>query len=161
MRTSKNIIRLNTSHVEEWIALRVNLYGDMAETVNRNEIDGLLSKSSLNPQTALVLGWSTEGHLEALLEMDIRTDHVPGSSFGLPVGYLEGIYVTPAFRRQGIATKLFSEAEKWCKDNRIAQIGSDALIDNEIGLEVHAKLGFSEVERSVHFIKSEGENNGN
>ena len=154
MRNSKNIIRLNTSHVEEWIALRVNLYGDMAETVNRNEIDGLLSKSSLNPQKALVLGWSIKGHLEGLLEMDIRTDYVPGSNFGSAVGYLEGIYVTPTLRRQGIATKLFSEAEQWCKDNGISQIGSDAVIGNEIGLKVHAKLGFSEVERSVHFIKS-------
>ena len=110
MRNSNNIIQLDASHAKEWMTLRINLYGDMAENVNRNKIDGLLSKSSLNPQKALVLGWSTEGHLEALQEMDIRTDHVPGSNFGSPVGYLEGIYVTPAFRRQGIATKLFSEA---------------------------------------------------
>ena len=154
MSNSKNIIRLDTSHIEEWMALRVRLYGEMTDNKNRNEVDGLLTKSSLNPEKALVLGWNIKGRLQGFLEMDIRIDYVPGSNFGSSVGYLEGIYVTPSLRRQGIATKLFSEAENWCKDNGISQIGSDAVIGNEIGLTVHAKLGFSEVERSVHFIKS-------
>jgi len=45
--------------------------------------------------------------------------------------YLLDIYIKPEFRRQGIASKLFEEYEKYCKDNGMNVIVGLVLMSNK------------------------------
>ncbi|MCX6216631.1 aminoglycoside 6'-N-acetyltransferase [Spirosoma sp.] len=88
----------------------------------------------------------------AFILISIRHDYVEGSAES-PVGYIEGIYVRPAYRKQGIANKLIRVAEDWAKQKGLTQLGSDTEITNSSSIDFHRNAGFKEVERIVCFIK--------
>lgn len=71
-----------------------------------------------------------------------------------PVAYLEGWYVDPDVRRQGVGTALVRAAEEWARAQGLVEFASDALIDNETSHRAHRALGFAEVERIVCFRRS-------
>jgi aminoglycoside 6'-N-acetyltransferase I len=70
-----------------------------------------------------------------------------------PVPFLEGIWVNPQFRQQGAGRRLVAYIEGFVKGRGFTEIGSDALIDNRVSHEAHARWGFSETERVVCFRK--------
>jgi aminoglycoside 6'-N-acetyltransferase I len=70
-----------------------------------------------------------------------------------PVAFLEGLYVAPAFRRQGIAALLVDQAQQWARERGCTELASDALLDNSASQEMHKALGFTETERVVYFRK--------
>jgi aminoglycoside 6'-N-acetyltransferase I len=70
-----------------------------------------------------------------------------------PVGWLEGIYILPAFRRHGIARRLVTAAEEWTRARGLGELGSDADFDNLISRLGHAHWGFEETGRAVRFRK--------
>jgi aminoglycoside 6'-N-acetyltransferase I len=91
---------------------------------------------------------SLGGFLEAS-----QRKYAEGCSTG-PVGYIEGWYVDPDLRRQGIGRQLICEAESWAVAKGLREIASDCDLDNLISLSAHQALGYEEVERLIHFRKS-------
>lgn len=85
------------------------------------------------------------------VELSVRP-YVPGAR-SLPAPHVEGWYVEPAFRSQGIGRRLIVAAEKWAIRNGHSQLGSDALLENTGGAAAHRALGFQEVERVCFFVK--------
>ena len=73
---------------------------------------------------------------------------------GAPVAYLEGWYVDPDVRRDGLGSRLLRAAEAWARANDFAEMASDAELHNETSLTAHSALGFEEVERQVCFRKT-------
>jgi aminoglycoside 6'-N-acetyltransferase I len=71
-----------------------------------------------------------------------------------PVAFLEGWYVDPDLRRQGVGRALVAAVEAWARANGLQEFASDALIDNDVSHQAHGRLGFQEVERIVCFRKS-------
>jgi len=86
------------------------------------------------------------------IQLSIRNDYVEGSDSS-PVAYIEGIYVDPAFRQQGIASQLLEAAEQWAREKAVTQIASDTEIGNQLSILFHEKAGFVEAGRLVCFIK--------
>jgi aminoglycoside 6'-N-acetyltransferase I len=70
------------------------------------------------------------------------------------VAYLEGWYVVPTARRQGIGRALVAAAEAWALTQGCTEFGSDALIDNESSAAAHRALGFVETVQIRCFRKS-------
>ena len=60
------------------------------------------------------------------------------------VAYLEGWYVVPAARRQGVGAALVRAAEDWARSQGCTEFASDALIDNAVSAAAHRALGFQE-----------------
>jgi aminoglycoside 6'-N-acetyltransferase I len=61
------------------------------------------------------------------------------------VGYLEGWYVEPSARRQGIGRALVTAAERWAQSLGCREFASDAEAANELSALAHRALGFGEV----------------
>jgi aminoglycoside 6'-N-acetyltransferase I len=91
-------------------------------------------------------------NLFAFVHLSLRTDHVEGCSTS-PVVYVEGLFVEPLFRKQGVGKALLRKAEEWGKDNNCSEIASDAEIQNIESLAFHKSIGFKEVNRIVCFSK--------
>ncbi len=82
----------------------------------------------------------------------LRNDYVEGTESS-PVGYLEGIFVQEAFRKQGFAKQLLCACEKWAKDMGCTEFASDCELDNYGSLQFHIAMGFAEANRIICFKK--------
>jgi aminoglycoside 6'-N-acetyltransferase I len=54
-----------------------------------------------------------------------------------PVGFLEGWYVVPSHRRQGIGRALVAAAEAWALAKGCREFASDALVETRVSAEAH------------------------
>jgi|SRR5271165_346049 len=71
-----------------------------------------------------------------------------------PVGFIEGWYVDPAFRGQGIGRALMRAAEHWSLTSGYCEIASDTHLESSESQAAHLKAGFAEVERVVRYKKA-------
>lgn len=140
--------KAGSSDRDEWMGLRKALWPECPENRHELEIDQILSGSGI----VLVAESSSTG-LVGFAEISIRTDHVEGTTI-TPIPYLEGWYVTPTSRAQGIGKALIRSAEDFALQAGFIELASDAELNNHKSIEIHKHLGFREVEKTVHFIKS-------
>jgi aminoglycoside 6'-N-acetyltransferase I len=101
---------------------------------------------------AQFIAYSDLGEPLGLVEVALRSDYVNGTASS-PVGFLEGVYVDPAFRKQGIGALLVNTAEEWARKQGCREMASDALLANTASHAMHRALGFQETERVVYFRK--------
>lgn len=85
-------------------------------------------------------------------QCQLRSDYVEGTQTS-PVGYLEGIYVEPEYRRRGIAARLLDACEAWAAEQGCTEFASDAEISNRVSRSFHKSMGFTEAAEIVHFAK--------
>ena len=88
----------------------------------------------------------------AFAQCQLRHDYVEGTD-GSPVGYLEGVFVSEGYRKEGYAAELLSECEKWAKERGCTEFASDCELDNIDSLSFHMALGFEEANRIICFRK--------
>ena len=131
---------------QEWAALRFELWPDCSIERHALEVEQLSSSEGL------VVVAERGGELVGFAEASVRVDHVEGTR-SAPVPYLEGWYVRHAHRRQGVGRNLLLLVEQWAQACGYTELASDAEIENHLSIQLHKHLGFSEVGRSVHFLR--------
>jgi len=92
------------------------------------------------------------GRLVGFLELDFRK-YAPGCTSS-PVAFIEGWYVEPESRGQGVGRALIEAADAFARADGHHEIASDAEIENTQGIAAHRALGFDEIERVVDFRRS-------
>lgn len=102
-------------------------------------------------QTAVFVSERPEGGLSGFVEVGTRP-YCEGCETDHP-GFLEGWWVDPDARMQGIGAALVAAAEDWAREQGCTEMGSDTWLDNVDSQAAHAKLGYVEVERLVAFHK--------
>ena len=85
-------------------------------------------------------------------QCQLRHDYVEGTQSS-PVGYLEGIYISEDYRRQGCANKLLEKCQDWAGEQGCREFASDCEITNEASYRFHLKMGFAEANRIICFTK--------
>ncbi len=106
----------------------------------------------LNDPDAGIFTAKAMGETVAFAQCQLRRDYVEGCSTS-PVGYLEGIFVHEAHRKQGVAAALLRACETWAKEKGCTEFASDCELDNTDSLRFHESLGFTEANRIVCFTK--------
>lgn len=138
----------------EWTRLRSSLYSNP----DPQEIDDWFDAAE-NGGTALVgvavlVADRGDGSLAGFVEIGSR-NYADGCKTS-PVAYLEGWYVDPDVRRNGLGAQLLEAAETWALSHGFSEMASDTELGNGISLQAHLALGFDEVERQICFRKSLG-----
>lgn len=87
------------------------------------------------------------------IQLSLRTDYVEGTT-STPVVYIEGLYIDPLHRMEGIAHQLVKKAEAWGFEKNCTEIASDTGLTNTNSIEFHKSIGFKEVNRVVCFSKT-------
>jgi aminoglycoside 6'-N-acetyltransferase I len=132
-----------------WLDLRMALWSDASADEHR----GYMAISLSQPERYLQLMMYDDSRQPVgFIEASIRSDYVNGTESS-PVGFVEGVYVVPAWRRRGVARQLYDAIGDWAKARGCRELASDALIDNEVSQRAHRALGFRETERVVYFIR--------
>ena len=104
-----------------WQALRCELWPDGANDHAR-EI-AMFFAGTLPEPIAVLVAESDDGTIIAFAELSIRTD-LAGLE-NRPVGYVEGLYVIPGFRHQGVARQLLQASRSWARAQKCLAFASD------------------------------------
>ena len=105
----------------------------------------------MHPEAAIMLAYNAKEAV-GFAQCQLRHDYVEGTSTS-PVGYLEGLYVKEAFRKQGMARELTRACEEWAKEKGCREFASDCELENGESINMHLRLGFREANRVVCFTK--------
>jgi aminoglycoside 6'-N-acetyltransferase I len=105
------------------------------------EIEGYF-RGQLREPLEVLLAIDSRGHAVGFAELSIRS--YAEECVTDRVAYLEGWYVDPAARRQGVGRALVTAAEQWARAQGCIEFASDALLDNDVSAAAHAALGFEE-----------------
>ena len=121
--------------LDAWVGLRLMLWGGTRSTLETEARDILDSESD-----ACFLATTDSDKTIGFIEISIR------SATFHTYAYIEGWYVAPAHRRQGIGTSLLDHAEQWLLHSAVEAIFSDT--DQNIypdSIAAHAHSGYEPV----------------
>jgi aminoglycoside 6'-N-acetyltransferase I len=131
-----------------WLALRSALWphvtSDENEAEGRQYFAAAERSPGVMPEMVLVAVDENAGRVIGFAELSRRL-YAEGCSTS-PVAFLEGWYVAPDRRREGIGRALIGAAEEWGRSRGCSEFASDALADNAVSAAAHTALGFEEVE---------------
>jgi aminoglycoside 6'-N-acetyltransferase I len=131
----------------DWVRLREELWpGSLSDH------DAETKKYFEQPHSADIFVAEADGRLIGFLELDYRS-YAPGCRSS-PVPFIEGWYVVPARRGQGIGRALVAAAEAHARAAGHHEIASDTELENTTSIAAHRALGYEESERVMCFRKS-------
>lgn len=134
--------------LSEWFRLRKLLWDGLSDEEHRREMLDIYEHTDTQlVLVAEVSGGRLAGFLEASIRPfveDCHTDHV---------GYLEGWFVEPDFRRHGIGTRLVRDAELWAHRKGCVEMASDSEMGNNLSLHAHLRLGYAISSKLIHLRK--------
>jgi aminoglycoside 6'-N-acetyltransferase I len=113
------------------------------------EVDQLVVH--LPDERAVFVAARGDGRLGGFVEAGWRS-YAEGCD-GSPAPYVEAWYVDADLRRGGVGGALIAAVEEWARAHGASELASDALIENEVSIAAHKRLGFVELERVVCFRK--------
>lgn len=138
---------ITSSQNAAWLKLRMALWPDASAIEHQEDMDDQVSSPDKYVQ---FLVSSDSGQPIGLAEASVRVDYVNGTDSS-PVAFLEGLYVVPEARQQGVARALVAAVRAWALNRGCKELASDTSLDNVASQTAHSRLGFKETERVVYF----------
>lgn len=142
-----HIRRLREADQAEWLRMQLALWPEHTP----DELLPEMREIAANPETPVFAAERPDGGLGGFLEGGTRP-YADGCDTR-PVGYIEGWYVDPDLRGQGIGGELVRAMETWARERGLQEMASDTWLWNETSIRAHLRLGYVEAERLVHFTK--------
>jgi ribosomal protein S18 acetylase RimI-like enzyme len=65
------------------------------------------------------------------------------------IGHIGGVYVTPEYRRRGIAAVLMKEAFEWMKNREVEYVELNVVVQNAAGIAAWTALGFKPLQQHL------------
>jgi aminoglycoside 6'-N-acetyltransferase I len=145
-----SVRQMGQSDAPRWTALRTALLSNHSFLAHEKAILELLQRDDAWG----LIAETTSGETAGFCEIEIRP--YANGCLTQPVPFLEGIWVDPKFRRQGVGAQLIRHAEALLLARGFREFGSDVLAANQESLAAHAAWGFCETVRVVYFRKPIG-----
>ena len=142
-----NYCEITKQYLIGWIELGEALWPEHTKNEITESFNDILGNAK---ETAFICTYDKQ--IIGFINLSIRVDYVEGSSSS-PVGYIEGIYVLPEYRKRGISRKLVKMGEQWALKRNCTEFASDVELDNKNSQKFHERIGFKEANRIVHYIK--------
>ena len=143
-----NFCEISEDNFNEWLSMGVALW----PRHKRKGLEKVFRAELKSHKHKHFLAQNESGEYLGFINLALRSDYVQGSSSS-PVGYVEGIYVKPKYRKQGVAKELIKQAEKWAKKQGCKELGSDTELSNIDSQKFHKNLGFKKADVIVHYIR--------
>jgi len=141
------IRRYEPSDWDEWFRMNRALFPGMTVDDDVGEMQATLERTD----AAIFVLERPDGSLAGYVEAGERS--IVDGCLSSPVGYIEAWYVDPDVRLGGHGRALLQAAEDWARGRGCTEMGSDALIDNEVSHRAHERSGYVEVDRVVTYRK--------
>lgn len=125
-----------------WLKMRVALWPDGSEAEHGEEIEGFFNDQFPREPWAVLLAESIDGGVLGFAELSIRP-YAEGCRSNR-VAYLEGWFVVPEARNQGVGRALVMAAEQWGRAQGCTEFASDTHTENHASSAAHRAVGFAE-----------------
>jgi aminoglycoside 6'-N-acetyltransferase I len=132
--------------------LRHSLWPDSSVEEHAGELARLLAREPPSTLPTVILVAEAQGEIVGSAEAGLRS-HADGCDASRPVGYLEGWYVAPEWRRRKVGARLLAEAEAWARTQGCREMASDTWLNNVDSQSAHHALGFEVVDRCITYRK--------
>lgn len=142
------IIKASNENLDQLTELALALWPNNDYEFIKNEFVYIIGHLS----NRVYLAKSDEEYI-GFIHMSIRSGFVEGADTS-PVGYVEGIYVKPDFRKKGVAKELYDAGAEWVKSKKCTQIGADIGLYNDMCPDFYISMGFNEVNRIICYINN-------
>lgn len=140
------IVGVDRRHWQVWREMRDALYPGNSEDENaEKEMEILLASK----EWAIFIAEDAAGRPLGLLELSFR--NIVDGCLSSPVGYVEGIYVSPVARRLGLGRRLIGFAADFFAERGCREMALDSRLEDEAAQAFHRHMGFEETERIVQF----------
>jgi aminoglycoside 6'-N-acetyltransferase I len=126
---------------EVWATLRQELWPEESPSELSAEAAGFF-EGATRQLAQVLLAESSERGVIGFAELSLRPYAEECNT--TPVAFLEGWYVVPAARRQGVGRALVRAAEEWGRREGCREFASDTPIDNVASIAAHQALGFED-----------------
>jgi len=139
-------MRVRTAHPEDleaWLRRRLALWPDGSEAEHREEIRPYFRGERPRGPWAVLLAEGSGERILGFAEVSVRP-YAEGC-LGSKVAYLEGWYVVPEARGQGVGRALVAAAETWGREQGCRELASDTEPENDVSTAAHLALGFEDV----------------
>ena len=137
---------LNESMLGSWVNMRQELWPWATREQHLYEVKELIESGEF-------VAWAVWRGNEAIGFLELYVRPFANGCNSRPVPFLEGIWIEPAWRSNGIGRQLLNVAENWAKSKGHSEMGSDADLENINSHKAHLAWGFVETERVVYFRK--------
>jgi aminoglycoside 6'-N-acetyltransferase I len=137
---------LKTSDTEAWRFMRSLLWPDCTSERHITETHEYFSQGG---SLATFVAEDDDGRLCGFIEASLRPNAEGCTT--RPVGYIEGVFVHPEFRRRGIGRLLVAAVRQWAASRSCVEFASDCHTDNEASISFHQELGFQVAKQLIHF----------
>ncbi|WP_162832179.1 aminoglycoside 6'-N-acetyltransferase [Clostridium hydrogeniformans] len=142
------ILTSNIENLDHIVDMALQLWPDNTEEGLKEEFI-----EKLKSEKDQIFLYRIENEFAGFIHVAIRTDYVEGAGSS-PTGFIEGIFVKEEFRDKGIARDLVKKGELWAKSKGCREIGSDVEFHNKESYNFHKKIGYTEVNRIICFLKT-------
>jgi len=143
-------VRIANAHdIDLLVAMRNALWPD-EESSHRSELNKHFTGEHSHIDQVLL--YETEGG-DAVGFVELRVRNYAEGSEEHEVPFLEGWFVAPEHRRQGVGRALIAASEEWARARGFDELASNALLENTDSLAAHEAVGFEEIERTVNYLK--------
>lgn len=140
----------------EWSRMRTALWPETPAESHAEEIAAFLTGDLAGwlaglKAVAVFVAARPGGGLCGFVEASVRP--LADGCTTQPVGYVEGWYVDPDVRRQGVGRRMVEAAEAWAASQGCREMASDAHLENAPGIAAHKAMGFADEAPTVRFRK--------
>ncbi|MDD4904475.1 MAG: AAC(3) family N-acetyltransferase, partial [Candidatus Bipolaricaulis sp.] len=133
---------------EEWGRLRAALW----PCHRRDELEREMEEMPTRPdREGVFVAEFGKSALCGMVEASLRP-RAKGCSTS-PVGYIEGWYVDPAWRRRGVGRRLVEAAEAWARARGCTEMASDTTSDYPASAAAHRAVGYAATSTCLQFRK--------
>ena len=145
---SVNVRTVRPSDAQEWLRLRMALWPDADPDELSGDITLFLAEYPNSSQPTLEAAFvcpKLEGGLCGFIEVSIH-DSAPECETDR-IGYLEGWYVDPEWRGQGVGRALAERVEEWAREAGCLEMASDTTAEYPLSPKAHEGIGYQEAAR--------------
>ncbi|WP_192929745.1 GNAT family N-acetyltransferase [Alkaliphilus serpentinus] len=131
----------------EWLKLRYDLWPYHTLSELEDEMKEIFEEIDIKP----VFFAEDKGIIYGFIELSIR-DSAPGCLTNI-IGFIEGWYVKPEFRKLGKGKMLVEMGEQWAISKGCKEMASDTTERYPDSPVAHVALGYEEVSLPLHYKK--------
>jgi aminoglycoside 6'-N-acetyltransferase I len=138
------IIEAAEPYLEAWLSLRKQLWPD-PDDVHLSEMHTILASETAIAFLLVPAAGEAVGFIEGALYFNASQAY----------GYVEGWFVVPAYRRQGLGGQLLAALEEWMLHHSIHLSLSDTIPEEyPLSSQAHVKYGYRPLKTVQIFIKA-------